>query len=69
LLSCSDALLAPDDSPFLDWDWLCAMEESKSAARKTGWVPHHLVVRPKDFAQGGTRRALWRLTARFALSV
>jgi hypothetical protein len=40
-----NALLAPDDAPFLDWDWLCAMEESKSASRKTGWAPHHLVVR------------------------
>jgi len=40
-----NALLAPDDSPFLDWDWLWAMEESKSAARNTGWSPCHLVVR------------------------
>jgi predicted N-acyltransferase len=40
-----NALLAPDDSPFLEWEWLHAMEESKSAARKTGWAPYHLVVR------------------------
>ena len=40
-----NALLAPDDSPFLDWDWLWAMEESKSAARNTGWSPFHLIVR------------------------
>ncbi len=40
-----DALLAPDDSPFLEWDWLAALEESKSAVPKTGWAPHHLVVR------------------------
>ena len=40
-----NALLAPDDSPFLDWDWLWAMEESKSAARTTGWSPFHLIVR------------------------
>ena len=40
-----NSLLHPDDSPFLDWDWLCAMEESGSAARKTGWAPYHLVVR------------------------
>ena len=32
-----NALLALDDTPFLDWDWLSAMEESQSAARKTGW--------------------------------
>ncbi|MEA2680554.1 MAG: uncharacterized protein QOK03_2276, partial [Candidatus Binataceae bacterium] len=40
-----NALLAPDDTPFLDWDWLWAMEESKSAARTTGWSPFHLIVR------------------------
>jgi predicted N-acyltransferase len=40
-----NALLAPDDTPFLDWDWLHAMEESQSAARKTGWSPCHLTVR------------------------
>src|SRR5260370_4628363 len=40
-----DSLLAPDDSPFVEWDWLCAMEHSGSAARNTGWAPYHLVVR------------------------
>jgi predicted N-acyltransferase len=40
-----NALLMPDDSPFLEWEWLCAMEESKSAARKSGWAPYHLIVR------------------------
>src|SRR5579864_3714777 len=40
-----NALVAPDDSPFVDWDWLHAMEESGSAARATGWAPHHLIVR------------------------
>ena len=34
-----NALVGPEDSPFVDWDWLCAMEESKSAARNTGWAP------------------------------
>jgi uncharacterized protein len=42
-----NSLLNQDDSPFIDWDWLCAMEESGSAARKTGWAPYHLVVRTK----------------------
>ena len=42
-----NSLLALDDSPFLDWDWLVAMEESQSAARKTGWAPYHLVARVK----------------------
>src|SRR5579864_8298373 len=40
-----DALLAPDDSPFVEWDWLFAMEHSGSASRKTGWAPYHLIVR------------------------
>jgi len=40
-----NALLAPGDSPFLDWDWLCAMEQSESAVPDTGWGPHHIVVR------------------------
>ena len=48
-----NALLAPDDSPFLEWEWLCAMEESKSAARDTGWAPFHLTVR-----RGTDRRLL-----------
>jgi predicted N-acyltransferase len=39
-----NGLLAPDDSPFLEWEWLHAMEESKAAARNTGWAPYHLVV-------------------------
>ncbi len=34
-----NALLAPDDSPFLDWDWLSAMEQSESAVPDTGWGP------------------------------
>jgi predicted N-acyltransferase len=40
-----DSLLAPDDSPFVEWDWLRAMEQSGSAARDTGWAPYHLIVR------------------------
>ncbi len=40
-----NALLASGDSPFLDWDWLEAMEQSESAAPDTGWGPHHIVVR------------------------
>jgi len=40
-----DALLSPDDSPFVEWDWLYAMEHSGSAVRSTGWAPYHLVVR------------------------
>ena len=40
-----NSLLAPDDTPFVDWDWLQAMEESHSATRKTGWSPCHITVR------------------------
>ncbi len=40
-----DSLLAPDDSPFVEWDWLRAMEQSGSATRDTGWAPYHLIVR------------------------
>ena len=32
-----NGLLAEDDSPFVDWDWLFAMENSKSAVRASGW--------------------------------
>jgi predicted N-acyltransferase len=40
-----NALVRDDDSPFVDWDWLHAMEASKSAIRNTGWAPYHLVIR------------------------
>jgi uncharacterized protein len=46
-----NSLLAPDDSPFVDWDWLHAMEESGSASRKTGWAPYHLIVRTRPGGQ------------------
>jgi uncharacterized protein len=42
-----DALLAPDDSPFVEWDWLHAMEGSRCAVRKTGWAPYHLLIRDR----------------------
>ncbi len=43
-----NALLGPEDTPFLDWDWLYAMEHSHSAAADSGWGPHHIVVRDRD---------------------
>jgi uncharacterized protein len=46
-----NSLLATDDSPFVDWDWLNAMEESGSASRKTGWAPYHLIVRTRAGGQ------------------
>jgi len=39
-----DALAAQDESPFLEWDWLHALEASGCACAETGWRPHHLVV-------------------------
>jgi len=46
-----DAILAPDDSPFLEWDWLYAMERSGSATRKSGWSPYHIVMRERGGRQ------------------
>jgi predicted N-acyltransferase len=40
-----DALLGGGDSPFLEWDWLDALEQSGCTGGRTGWAPHHLVVR------------------------
>ena len=34
-----NALVDDEVSPFLDWDWLHAMEASKSALPATGWAP------------------------------
>ncbi len=39
-----NALLTEDDTPFVDWDWLFAMENSKSAVRASGWGPCHLTI-------------------------
>lgn len=36
--------LARDASPFLDWEWLVALEESGCASRQTGWYPQHLTL-------------------------
>ena len=38
-----DALVG-DGSPFLEWDWLAAMEEARCVTPKTGWQPQHLTV-------------------------
>jgi predicted N-acyltransferase len=40
-----DALVGPDGSPFLEWDWLDALEQSGCVSARTGWAPHHLTVR------------------------
>lgn len=40
-----DALVGADQSPFLEWEWLAALEQSGCAAPQTGWAPHHVTVR------------------------
>mgnify|MGYP001327466031 FL=1 len=32
-----------NDHPFLQYDFLLALEESKSACAETGWKPHHYI--------------------------
>jgi len=44
-----NGLLEPEDSPFVDWDWLYALEKSGCASAETGWAPHHVLIR----ANGG----------------
>jgi predicted N-acyltransferase len=36
--------LSPGGSPFLEWDWLTALEESGCAVAAKGWAAHHLVL-------------------------
>ena len=43
-----DALIGPNDSPFVEWDWLASLEESGCVTAKTGWAPHHLLVREQE---------------------
>lgn len=43
-----DALVGPQGSPFLEWDWLVSLEESGCASAKAGWAPHHIVVYDDD---------------------
>lgn len=37
-------LALPMNFPFLEWDWLRLVEESKSASPATGWLPAHLLI-------------------------
>ncbi len=43
-----DALARPQQSPFLEWEWLQLMESSGSIGTQTGWYPAHLTVRLGD---------------------
>jgi uncharacterized protein len=40
-----DTLVGADGSPFLEWDWLDALEQSGCVTKRTGWTPYHLTVR------------------------
>jgi hypothetical protein len=37
-------VLVGDESPFLEWDWLAALEEGDTVRRETGWLPQHLTL-------------------------
>lgn len=39
-----DALLDAEASPFVEWRWLRALEESGSVGPGTGWTPRHLTL-------------------------
>jgi uncharacterized protein len=39
-----DALLDEDCLPFLEWEWLDALESSGSICPATGWIPRHLTL-------------------------
>lgn len=40
--------LVGDGSPFLEWDWLAAMERARCVTAKTGWQPQHLTLYEDD---------------------
>ncbi len=42
-----DALVG-DGSPFLEWDWLAALEEAGTVTPETGWLPQHLTLWEDD---------------------
>ncbi|MDR0447161.1 MAG: GNAT family N-acetyltransferase, partial [Treponema sp.] len=41
-------LITEETIPFLEWEWLAALEESGSAAAVTGWHPLHLSLWKKN---------------------
>ncbi|WP_394830793.1 GNAT family N-acetyltransferase [Pendulispora rubella] len=40
-----DALVGPDDSPFVEWTWLEALESTRCVGPGTGWAPCHVALR------------------------
>ena len=43
-----DRLAQPLAYPFLEWQWLAALERSRCLGGETGWFPRHLCLRQKD---------------------
>lgn len=39
-----DALVPREGGPFVEWDWLAALEESGTASSERGWRPMHLAL-------------------------
>lgn len=39
-----DALVGPDDSPFVEHTWLDCLEESGCVGRRVGWLPAHFAL-------------------------
>ncbi|MDR2746492.1 MAG: GNAT family N-acetyltransferase [Treponema sp.] len=39
-----NSLVTPETLPFLEWEWLAALEESGSIAPETGWHPLHFCL-------------------------
>src|SRR5262249_23137986 len=48
--SCARGVTASVANPFISHAFLLALEESGTAARKTGWLPHHLLLEDGDGA-------------------
>jgi hypothetical protein len=44
--------LVGDESPFLEWDFLAALEDAQTVTRETGWVPQHLTLWDGDRLAG-----------------
>jgi len=53
----------PLETPFLEWEWLHQMENSKSTGGETGWWPHHLTVWFRDQLIGAAPLYLKRHSA------
>jgi predicted N-acyltransferase len=43
-----NALVHEDDPPFVEWEWLDALEKSRCLGGKSGWVPCHFVMYDGD---------------------